>query len=175
LSGNQSIGSLMGGPPPASPVRTSSPMQQGAAVDADEVQRMQRRLDQLTSELRMARGGGATAVRMEELEEKVSRLERDNQKLEEAYRALERLAANAGDTDVSRAVLQLTRAEEVVTGLSDVLSEVRINLLAADGEIEQYANALPSASFELVREAIRSSRAQLETARDYMRMLREAR
>ena len=62
-----------------------------------------------------------------------------------------------------------------MTGLNDVLSELRINLLAAEGEIEQYATILPAASYELVREAIRSSRMQMETARDIMRMLREIR
>jgi hypothetical protein len=176
-----SIGGPIGGPPPPMPgpapvARTSSPLAgPSAAIDMDEVQRMQRRIDQLTSELRMVRGGGDRAVRMEELEEKVSRLERDNQKLEEAYKALEKLAANAGDADVSRAVFQLSRAEEVVSGLSDVLSELRINMLAAEGEIEQYASILPHASYELVREAVRSSRQLMETARDYMRRLREAR
>jgi len=137
---------------------------------------MQRRIDQLTSELRLIRGGGDRAMRMEELEERASRLEKENLQLEERYRDLEKLAAQTGtDYNPNRANLQLSRAEEVVTGLNDVLSEVRINMLAADGEIQQYAQILPQASFELVREAIRSSRMQMETARDIMRMLREVR
>ena len=137
---------------------------------------MQRRVDQLTSELRMIRGGGDRALRMEELEERASRLEKDNEQLEARYKDLEKLVAQTGtDYNPNRANLQLSRAEEVVTGLNDVLSELRINLLAAEGEIEQYAQILPAASYELVRESIRSSRMQMETARDIMRMLRDLR
>src|SRR5205823_6353036 len=50
------------GPPPAS--QDMSPA---------EVMRMQRRIDQLQSEVRLLRGGGDKSVRMEELEEKLSR------------------------------------------------------------------------------------------------------
>jgi len=147
-----------------------------AVIDGAEVQRMQRRIDQLTSELRMIRGGGDRALRMEELEERASRLEKDNEQAEVRYKELEKLVAQTGsDYNPNRANLQLSRAEEVITGLNDVLSELRINLLAAEGEILQYASVLPQASFEMVREAIRSSRMQMETARDIMRMLRDLR
>jgi hypothetical protein len=113
---------------------------------------------------------------MEELEDKVTRMERDYDDLQHRYNDLEKLTAATGaDYNPNRANLQLSRAEEVVSGLNDVLSELRINLLAAEGEIEQYAQILPPASYELVREAIRSSRMQMETARDIMRMLREIR
>jgi hypothetical protein len=177
--GGGTTGNQGGGPPPPAPgppVNRSSPVGPSAVIDGAEVQRMQRRIDQLTSELRMIRGGGDRALRMEELEERASRLEKDNEQAEVRYKELEKLVAQTGsDYNPNRANLQLSRAEEVITGLNDVLSELRINLLAAEGEILQYASVLPQASFEMVREAIRSSRMQMETARDIMRMLRDLR
>lgn len=183
--GGPSIGGGMGGPPPPMP-GPPPPMPSGrtssgggapsSIVDAAEVQRMQRRIDQLSSELRMLRGGGDKALRMEELEERASRMEKQYAEIEGRYQDLEKLTQQTGaDYNPNRANLQLSRAEEVVSGLNDVLSELRINLLAAEGEIEQYAQILPAASYELVREAVRSSRMQMETARDIMRMLREVR
>jgi hypothetical protein len=163
------------GPPPPSAGRAPSGSAPGI-IDAAEIQRMQRRIDQLSTELRMQRGGGQQAMKMEELEDKITRLEKDNQELERRYKELEKMAAAAGaDYTVGGNVVKLNRAEEVVVGLNDIVSELRINLLAADGEIEQYANLLPPASYELVRESIKMSRAAMESARDYMRMLREIR
>lgn len=168
------MGSL-GGPPP--PVPGPPPPMGSSAVgagglDADEALRLQRRLDQATSELRMIRGGGDKAIRMDELEDKISRLERDNMRLLEANQRLERGAAQGGGDVGPRINVSLSRAEEVASGLNDVLSELRINVLAAEGEVEQWSRALPPASFELVRESLRSCRVQMELARDYMRMLR---
>lgn len=183
--GGPSIGGGMGGPPPPMPGpppampsgRTSSGGgAPSSVVDAAEILRMQRRIDQLSSELRMLRGGGDKSLRMEELEERASRMEKQYNELEGRYQDLEKLTQQTGaDYNPNRANLQLSRAEEVVSGLNDVLSELRINLLATEGEIEQYAQILPAASYELVREAVRSSRMQMETARDIMRMLREVR
>jgi hypothetical protein len=161
------------GPPP--PVPGGPPAPLGSTVDPQaEMQRMQRRIDQLTSEVRILRGGGDAAVRMEELEEKVSRLERDNQTLNEKCTQLERMAAQGGGGSVAigTAQLRLSRAEEVVNGLNDVLSELRINILAAEGEVEQWSQSLPRASYDLVRESLRGSRAHMETAKELMRMLR---
>ena len=63
-------------------------------------------------------------------------------------------------------------ANEIVSGLNDVLSNLRINVMAAEGEFDQYANVIPRASFELIREALRSSAADMETARELLRKLR---
>jgi hypothetical protein len=159
-----------GGPPPP-----AAPAPMGSTVDPQsEMMRMQRRIDQLTSEVRILRGGGDGATRMEELEEKLSRLERDNHDLNEKCNRLERLAAQGGGGSVAigTAQLRLGRAEEVVNGLNDVLSELRINILAAEGEVEQWGTSLPRASFDLVRESLRGSRAHMETAKELMRMLR---
>jgi hypothetical protein len=46
--------------------------------------------------------------------------------------------------------------------------------MAAEGEVEQWASTLPKASFELVRESLRSCRSQMETAKELMRQLRDA-
>ncbi len=137
---------------------------------------MQRRIDQLQSEVRLMRGGGEQATRMEELEEKISRLERDNRELTEKNMALQaKVAKGTGGPRLGTQAMVLSRAEEVVNGLNDVLSELRINVLAAEGEVENWAHTLPKASFELVRESLRSCRAQMETAKELMRMLREQR
>ena len=73
---------------------------------------------------------------------------------------------------IGTAQLMLGRAEEVVNGLNDVLSELRINVLAAEGAILEWESQLPRASFDLVRESLRSCRMQMESVRDLMRMLR---
>jgi uncharacterized protein (UPF0335 family) len=180
LGGGSLGGSPRGGPPPpaAGPgsLRSGPGGAQGGILDAAEAQRMQRRIDQLSSELRLLRGGGDKALRFEELEEKLSRLEKENQTLEQRYRELEKMAQAAGaDYSIAKSVVTLTRAEEVVLGLNDVLSELRINLLATEGELEQYEKFLPPASYAMIRDSIRASRAAMDSARDYMRMLRDAR
>jgi hypothetical protein len=164
-------GAISGGPPPPS----GAPSPSGHAVDPQaEMMRMQRRIDQLTSEVRLLRGGGDSAMRMEELEEKLSRLERDNGELNEKCTKLEKMAAQGGGGSVSigTAQLRLGRAEEVVNGLNDVLSELRINILAAEGEVEQWSQSLPRASYDLVYESLRGCRGHMETAKELMRLLR---
>jgi hypothetical protein len=177
-------GMPMGAPPPPMPMPGPPPpvaMRGGGGggpggVDSDEALRMQRRIDQLASELRLIRGGGDKALRMEELEDKISKLERDNHALEEKCNEYRSLAETAQlDTGIPGAHLKLSRGEEVVNGLNDVLSELRINILAAEGEVDRFAHILPQASFELVRESLRSSRMQMDSARDWMRMLRDVR
>jgi hypothetical protein len=153
-------------PPPSDGFGGSSPQ---------DWERMQRRIDQLQSEVRLLRGGGHEATRMEELEEKISRLERDKMELTERCMKLEAMASHGGGggVQIGTAQLMLGRAEEVVNGLNDVLSELRINILAAEGEAEQWASQLPRASFDLVRDSLRSSRMQMESAKELMRLLRQ--
>ena len=51
---------------------------------------------------------------------------------------------------------------------------VRFALLyAAEGEFEQYADQIPKASFELIREALRSSSGDVDSTRELLRALRE--
>ena len=140
---------------------------------ADEVRRLRRRVEQLQAELRIVRGGGETAQRMEELEGELATLadERDQLKTRlESMRAT--LESESGDAKVRRAGEIQHRAGEIVASLNDVLSNLRINIMAAEGEFEQFHDALPRASFELIREALKSSAADMETAREMMRDLR---
>jgi hypothetical protein len=147
----------------------------GGGASAAEVQKLQRRIDQLQTELRMMRGGGDKAARMEELEKAVDKLTNENKELEDTVKRLEsRVAADEGSAHVQKAVGVLRQADETVTGLNDALSELRINLMAAEGEVEQWATTLPRASFELVRESLHSCRAQMEVAKELIRQLRNA-
>ena len=180
-------GGFGGGPPPGQGYAASAPAapaapsygapppgvpSAGGAMNEAEFLRMQRRVDQLQSELRLLRGGGDKALRMEELETKVSRLESERSELEQKVMLLEQSAGQGTGVQIGTAQLMLGRAEEVVNGLNDVLSELRINVLAAEGAILEWESQLPRASFDLVRESLRSCRMQMESVRDLMRMLR---
>jgi hypothetical protein len=141
-----------------------------------EIKRLQRRIDQLQAELRMYRGGGdaAKAKRFEDLENDFSSLEQERDMLKNRVAELEgTLRAESGDAKVQRAVALRDRAAEIVASLNDVLSNLRINVMAAEGEFEQFSDVIPRASFELIREALRSSADDMEGARDLLRQLRE--
>jgi predicted component of type VI protein secretion system len=167
--------------PPASPPRRSPPPgpAQPAVSDASaaEMRQLRRRVEQLQTELRIyrssGRGGGEAAQRMEELESEVASLtdERDQLKRELAN-LRETLETESGDAKVRRAGQIQHRAGEIVSALNDVLSNLRINIMAAEGEFEQFHSALPRASFELIREALKSSADDMESAREMMRDLR---
>lgn len=144
-----------------------------SSADDGDVGRMRRRIEQLQAELRLFRGGGEGAVKVETLEQEVQRLAEERDQLKVRVGELEqRLAAEGGDAVVKRAGAIAQTAAEIVSGLNDVLSNLRINVMAAEGEFEQYSSALPRASFELIREALRSSATDMETARDLLRKLR---
>lgn len=162
--------------PPSAPP-TGAPPAPGSADASGELRQLRRRVEQLQTELRVyrsgGRGGSETAQRMEELETEASSLrdERDQLKSElESLRAT--LEAESGDAKVKRAGEIKHRAGEIVSSLNDVLSNLRINVMAAEGEFEQFHDALPRASFELIREALRSSAEDMESAREMMRDLR---
>jgi len=168
---------VIGGPPP--PVHTPSPSSPprpsggGGGADPAELTRLQRRVEQLQSEIRMLRGGGDKATKMEELENQLAELKRKNTELEGlVVGAKKQLADEAGDAKVQRASYVLSQADEVVNGLNDVISELRINVMAAEGEVEQWSGSIPQASFELVRESLRMCRGHLVAAKDLMKQLR---
>jgi len=141
--------------------------------DGEEVPRMRRRIEQLQAELRLYRGGGEGAQRFEQLEEEIARLTEERDRLKTRASELEAtLRAEGGDAKVQRAGAIAQTAAEIVSGLNDVLSNLRINVMAAEGEFDQYASAIPRASFELIREALRSSAVDMETARELLRKLR---
>ena len=144
-----------------------------ATGDPDEVPRMRRRLEQMQAELRLYRGGGEGAMRVEQMEEELARIGEERDRLKNRVAELEaQLRSEGGDAVVQRAGAIAQTAAEIVSGLNDVLSNLRINVMAAEGEFDQYASAIPRASFELIREALRSSAADMETARELLRKLR---
>jgi chromosome segregation ATPase len=158
-----------GGASPAEPRPTPQ-----AAGSSDEVAFLRRRVEQLKAELRLARGGGQAAKKLEETESEMVRLTEERDQLKERITELEnQIATEGGDVKVKRAGAIASTAGEVVTGLNDVLSNLRINVMAAEGEFEQFHDAIPRASYELIREALRSSADDMETARDLLRKLRE--
>ena len=159
---------------PAPPfVAHASDAGMGAPPDPAEGPRMRRRIEQLQAELRLWRGGGEDAARFNQVEEELARLaeERDRYKVRVAELEAQ-LRAEGGDAKVQRAGAIAQTANEIVSGLNDVLSNLRINVMAAEGEFDQYSNVIPRASFELIREALRSSAADMETARELLRKLR---
>ncbi len=153
-------------PPPAQP-------QGGDGGHADEeIRRLRRRIDQLTAELRIYRGGGK-GVAMEDLEQEVESLQSERVEMQAKIRSLEeQIATEGGDVRVQQAGQVREKAAEVVQSLNDLLSNMRINVTAAEGEFDQFAQAIPRASFELIREALRSSAGDVEQARDLLRELR---
>ena len=155
----------------------SAPIAGGGGEADEEIRRLRRRVEQLQAELRVYRGGkmGAEKARkLEDLESDYTSLEEERDRLKERVAELEgTLAAEGGNVKVQRPASIRDKAAETVTALNDLLSSLRINVMAAEGEFDQFANQLPRASFELIREAMRSSAGDVETARDLLRQLRE--
>jgi hypothetical protein len=60
-----------------------------------------------------------------------------------------------------------------VTSLNDVLSSLRIEVMAAEGEFDQYSHQLPRASFELIRQSMKNAADFADQARELLRSLRE--
>jgi hypothetical protein len=155
-------------------VKEESGAVRAAGASSDEVAFLRRRVEQLKAELRLARGGGAKAKKFEDVQEELVRLTEERDQLLERAGDLEaQIAAEGGDVKVQRAGKIAATAGEVVIGLNDVLSNLRINVMAAEGEFEQFHDSLPRASYELIREALRSSADDMETARELLRRLRE--
>ena len=144
------------------------------AANARELMHLQRRVEQLKAELRVYRGGGDKAATYEELEEEIDNLSRERNELRRKVGELESILAEDGaNAKVRRAGAIAQTAGEIVSGLNDVLSNLRINVMAAEGEFEQFSQTIPRASFELIREALRSSASDMEAAREMLRELRK--
>ncbi|MEP6865591.1 MAG: FHA domain-containing protein [Deltaproteobacteria bacterium] len=142
-----------------------------------EIRVLRRRLEQLQTELRVHRAqkfNPETARRMEDLENDLSmmEIERDNLKnrLDKADREL---AQDAGSVKVKRALEIAALTAETSASLNDLLSSLRIEVMAAEGEFEQYAHNLPRASFELIRQSMKDAATHCDEARDLLRKLRE--
>lgn len=159
---------------PVSRDQLSSGGSSSSSSSDDEVAFLRRRVEQLKAELRLARGGGQAAKKLEEKEGELVRNNEEMEQLKTRIAELEaQIASEGGDVKIKRAGAIATTAGEVVTGLNDVLSNLRINVMAAEGEFEQFHEQIPRASYELIREALRSSADDMETARDLLRKLRE--
>jgi hypothetical protein len=149
-----------------------------AAAESDaEIRVLRRRVEQLQTELRVYRAqkfNAETARRMEDLENDLSmmEIERDNLKnrLDKADREL---AAESGSAKVKRALEIAAMTSETSASLNDLLSSLRIEVMAAEGEFEQYAHNIPRASFELIRQSMKDAATHCDEARDLLRKLRE--
>jgi hypothetical protein len=99
-------------------------------------------------------------------------IERDNLKnrLDKADREL---AQEAGSVKVKRALEIAALTAETSASLNDLLSSLRIEVMAAEGEFEQYAHNIPRASFELIRQSMKDAATHCDEARDLLRKLRE--
>jgi hypothetical protein len=145
-------------------------------ASTEEVARLKRRLEQLETELRLYRRGRGEEVakRIDELEERHDAMRVERDKAQQRVRELEGvLQTESNDAKGQRARVLLTRTGELVQQLNDLLSNLRINVMAAEGEFEQFSHQLPRASFELIRESLKSSSHEVDLARDLLRELRD--
>ena len=162
---------------PSTPAPVPVPAPSSGEADA-EIRVLRRRVEQLQTELRMYRANkfnNDTVRRMEDLENDLSmiEIERDNLKTR-LERAEQMIAAEAGSAKVKRALEIATMTAEAATSLNDLLSSLRIDVMAAEGEFEQYPQAIPRASFELIRQSMKDAAGRCDEAREMLRKLREA-
>ena len=142
-----------------------------------EIRVLRRRVEQLQTELRVYRAqkfNAENARRMEDLENDLSmmEIERDNLK-NRVDKADRELAQEAGSAKVKRALEIAALTAETAASLNDLLSSLRIEVMAAEGEFEQYAHNIPRASFELIRQSMKDAAAHCDEARELLRKLRE--
>lgn len=142
-----------------------------------EIRVLRRRVEQLQTELRVYRTNKFnqdTARRMEDLESDLSTIEIERDSLKSRLeRAEQQLAMEAGSVKVRRALEIAAMTAETSASLNDLLSSLRIEVMAAEGEFDQYAHLMPKASFELIRQSLRDAAARCDEARELLRRLRE--
>ena len=151
-------------------------LQQHSESDV-EIRVLRRRVEQLQTELRVYRAqkfNQDSARRMEDLENDLSMMEIERDSLKgRLERADAQLAMEAGSAKVKRALEIAAMTAEAAASLNDLLSSLRIEVMAAEGEFEQYSNNIPRASFELIRQSLRDAAAHCDSARELLRKLRE--
>ena len=167
----------MAAPTPAAPPPVAAPPPAAGGDNDEEIRRLRRRIDQLQAELRVYRGGKVgqdKARRMEDLENDLSNAEVERDRFKQRVGELEgTLKAESGNAKVQRAVEIRGKAAEMVTSLNDVLSSLRIEVMAAEGEFDQFSHQLPRASFELIRQSMKNAADCADQARELLRSLRE--
>ena len=166
-------------PPPQQPPPIQPMPSAGLANESDvEIRVLRRRVEQLQTELRVYRAqkfNQDTARRMEDLENDLSMLEIERDNLKNRVDKAEReIALESGSAKVKRALEIAAMTAEAAASLNDLLSSLRIEVMAAEGEFEQYSHQIPRASFELIRQSLRDAAAHCDEARELLRKLREA-
>jgi hypothetical protein len=171
------IGSQAPAANPSAPASSAPPSSSGSAEADVEIRVLRRRVEQLQTELRVYRAqkfNQDVARRMEDVENDLSmmEIERDNLKgrLEKAERELK---LEAGSVKVKRALEIAAATAETAAQLNDLLSSLRIEVMAAEGEFDQYAHNIPRASFELIRQSMKDAASHCDEARELLRKLRE--
>ncbi len=150
----------------------------GGQSESDvEIRVLRRRVEQLQTELRVYRSNKFNqdaARRMEDVENDLSSLEieRDNLKGRLAT-AEQQLQADAGSAKVKRALEIASMTADTASSLNDLLSSLRIEVMASEAEFEQYAHNIPRASFELIRQSMKEAAGHCDAARELLRKLRE--
>jgi hypothetical protein len=173
------VSAVQPGALPLTPIASGVPagMQAANAESEVEIRVLRRRVEQLQTELRVYRTNKFnqdTARRMEDLENDLSmiEIERDNLK-SRMERAEQQLSLEAGSVKVRRALEIAAMTAETAASLNDLLSSLRIEVMAAEGEFEQYAANMPRASFELIRQSLKDAAGHCDEARELLRKLRE--
>jgi hypothetical protein len=142
-----------------------------------EIRVLRRRVEQLQTELRVYRTNKFnqdTARKMEDLEADLQAMEIERDQLKaRAGNAENQLVVESGSKKVQRALEIASMTAETASTLNDLLSSLRIEVMAAEGEFEQYSNAIPRASYELIRQSLRDSTGRCDEARELLRKLRE--
>jgi hypothetical protein len=174
-TGHVSAVSPQAAPPPSG--NAGSALGNQSAESDVEIRVLRRRVEQLQTELRVYRTNKFnqdTARRMEDLENDLSmiEIERDNLK-QRMERAEQQLSMEAGSVKVRRALEIAAATAETSASLNDLLSSLRIEVMAAEGEFEQYATNMPRASFELIRQSMKDAASHCDEARELLRKLRE--
>jgi hypothetical protein len=164
--------------PAAPPAPPPAPVIPAGPSEADvEIRVLRRRVEQLQTELRVYRTNKFnqdTARRMEDLENDLSMIEIERDTLKSKLeRAEAQLKAEAGSVQVRRALEIAAATAETSASLNDLLSSLRIEVMAAEGEFEQYAQNIPRASFELIRQSLKDGASHCDEARELLRKLRE--
>ncbi len=165
------------GLPSQAPEPAPPPVAAGPSESDVEIRVLRRRVEQLQTELRVYRANkfnADTARRMEDLENDLSmmEIERDNLKAR-MDRAEGQLVTEAASIKVKRALEIAAMTAETALSLNDLLSSLRIEVMAAEGEFEQYSHQLPRASYELIRQSMKDSALRCDEARDLLRKLKE--
>ncbi len=181
IPGVQPLQNPMGNqaPPPQQAIDAgaSGARSPGPSENDEEIRRLRRRIEQLQAELRVYRGGkhGAEKARkMEDLENDLASQEIEVERLTKRVKELDdQQLREGGSAKVIHAVEIRDKAKEIVTALNDVLSSLRIEVMAAEGEFDQYSHTIPRASFELIRQSMKEAASNVDQARDLLRQLRE--